>query len=362
MSTSDASLPKPPPISLESLLDLNREIAALVRAGVPLDLGLRVAAEGLERSSSQLFRRLAERLAAGETLQSALAAERGELPRVYAAVVESGLRAGRLPQTLESLATLSESLLAVRRRMRLAFLYPALVVCLGYLLFVGFVARGVPILLELQETARVPLGPMARMMSTLHDTVGFWGPLIPAVVALLVIGLVIAQGISAKQSPTSGGWLLRLPGFSGIRTDLLRGQFCQTLSVLLENRTPLPEALRLASESLGDARIEREAGRLAERLERGEAVTEGWRTSPVFSRLLQWMMSSGAAAGELSDAMRRAGEMSLKRAWWRLEWLKRAFPALVLVVIGGSVAMVYGLAVFLPLSELIERLTFEPFQ
>src|SRR5262245_24794668 len=116
---SAAARPAEHPVSVEALLDLNREIVALVRAGVPLEAGLSAAAADLSGPSSDVIRRLSERLAAGATLPAALAAEGNRLPRHYRAMVESGLRAGRLPQTLESLASVAESLQEVKQRLRL---------------------------------------------------------------------------------------------------------------------------------------------------------------------------------------------------------------------------------------------------
>src|SRR5262245_6985582 len=92
------------PISLDDLIALNDEIAALARAGLPLERGLREVGRDVSGGLSRAMLSLAERMGQGATLPEALAADRDKFPPIYRAVVEAGVRAGRLPAALESLA------------------------------------------------------------------------------------------------------------------------------------------------------------------------------------------------------------------------------------------------------------------
>ena len=92
------------PITLDQLLALNEEIAALVRAGVPLDRGLLEAGRDVRGRLGRIAGVLGRRLNRGEGLAEALEAERRAIPPLYRAVVEAGARAGRLPAALEGMA------------------------------------------------------------------------------------------------------------------------------------------------------------------------------------------------------------------------------------------------------------------
>ena len=78
-----ASLPSKPVITLDQLVALNDEMAALVRAGVPLDRGLQGLGEDLPGRLGRFARQLAERLSHGEALSDALADPALHLPRLY---------------------------------------------------------------------------------------------------------------------------------------------------------------------------------------------------------------------------------------------------------------------------------------
>src|SRR3954469_24336539 len=126
-------------IGLEDLIALNDEIAALVRAGVPLERGLLDVGGDLRGRLRAIATALGERMSRGASLPQALEAEGERIPRVYRAVVEAGLRTGRLAVALEGLARFARGVAELRRVVGLALIYPLLVMVVAYTLFVGFV-------------------------------------------------------------------------------------------------------------------------------------------------------------------------------------------------------------------------------
>ena len=91
-------------MTLNDLLALNQEIAALVRAGVPLERGLADLGADMPGRLGKAAASLAERTARGESLEQALADQAVTLSPAYRAVVQAGVRAGRLPAALEAVA------------------------------------------------------------------------------------------------------------------------------------------------------------------------------------------------------------------------------------------------------------------
>ena len=91
---------KSPSIALEDLIAFNDEMAALIRAGVPLDQGLRSMRHEVPGRLGKLTTLLSERLEKGESLEHALGEMGDTVPPIYSAVVIAGLRAGRLAAAL----------------------------------------------------------------------------------------------------------------------------------------------------------------------------------------------------------------------------------------------------------------------
>jgi general secretion pathway protein F len=91
-------------ITIDQLLALNAEIAALTRAGVPLERGLLIASRELRGRLGKIAGTLGRRLSRGEGLVEALEGEGRSIPPLYRAVVEAGARSGQLPVALEGMA------------------------------------------------------------------------------------------------------------------------------------------------------------------------------------------------------------------------------------------------------------------
>ena len=142
--------------SLEDLILLNREIAALVKAGIPLELGLRGLSGSVGTRLGRLSERLSSRLSSGLNLPDALAEEGPAVSPVYTAVMEAGLASGRLPEALEALASSGQMIVESRRRVYLALLYPSLCCVVGYLMFCLFVSVIAPQMIHAAEMFRFP--------------------------------------------------------------------------------------------------------------------------------------------------------------------------------------------------------------
>src|SRR5262245_34637244 len=136
---SQGELDRRPPgsITIDQLLALNTEIAALVRAGVPLERGLVVAGRDVRGRLGRIAAALSRRLSRGESLPEALDGEAQAIPALYRAVVEAGARSGRLSIALEGMARYVRGYSEARAAIGLALWYPVLVLSLAYLLFVG---------------------------------------------------------------------------------------------------------------------------------------------------------------------------------------------------------------------------------
>ena len=114
-------------VTIDQLIALNDEIVALTRAGVPLERGLLDLGSDVPGRLGRIATALGERMSRGESLSEALASSGGGVPRVYRAVVEAGLRSGRLPVALEGLSAYARGYAEARRSIGLALWYPLMV-------------------------------------------------------------------------------------------------------------------------------------------------------------------------------------------------------------------------------------------
>lgn len=352
-------------VKLEQFLALNDEMAALIRAGIPLELGLRQIAGSATGGLARLSERLAERMQAGVTLERALADEGDRVPGVYLAIVEAGLRAGRLPEALETVSGLARKLLDLHRRAVLAFVYPLIVLALSYVLFVAFVWGFIWSMQGLYQTLRFEPGTALRMLISLRETLWFWGPAVPVVV--LVAATVLTKS-SAAGSAGDAGRLVDsrlhafrwLPWLRPISENYDRATFAHMLSLLLKHETPLHEAIVLAGYSTGNSRIVTSCVTASEKLRAGQPLNVALQNADGLPSFLRWMMNSGNQNSALPATLDQASEVYERRADQRIEWARVTLPLILTAGIGGTSAALYGIALFAPLLEMYKRLA-DPF-
>ena len=344
-------------ISLDELIALNDEIAALVRAGIPLDRGLLDLAPDLPGRLGRIAASLGERTARGESLSEALAAEQGRLPRMYAVVVEAGIRTGRLTVVLERLATTARQMVELRSMAGSALLYPLIVFFLAYLLWIGFVLWTAPIAAPAYESFDLNSAVWLEQAAGAGSTIRYWGPAVP----LLVLGLFAAwwllSGRALVVQSGAARWLGWIPGGRRLLRSLQAAMFADVLSLLVEANAPLEDSVSLAAEASGSRLIKFEAERLVARLREGASLEECLSVAPGFPPLLCWLVLTGQQQGALDAALRHAAETYRERARQRAEAAQLLLPLLLTVGIGGGTVLAYGLLLFWPWTSLLKTLS-----
>jgi type II secretory pathway component PulF len=358
MSQGDYTARPPGSITIDQLLALNEEIAALVRAGVPLERGLVVAGRDLRGRLGRIAAALSKRLSRGESLPEALAGEEDSIPPLYRAVVEAGARSGRLPIALEGLAKYVRGYAEARAAIGLALWYPLLVLTLAYVLFVGLLWTAIPRFVDAFDSLGLGTTAPLRWLSWVGESVPYWWPVGPVLLFILLIAWV-RSGRAAQFRAGSVSWLWLFPWMRSILANYETANFAELLGLLLEHRVPYPSAIVLAAESTGDTRLTRGASQLAEAIARGESPAAGLAKVErgTFLPMMRWVLATGQEQGSLVAALHNLAGVYRKRAQYQADKLSVFLPTVLMIAIGASATLFYGLALFIPLTNLLRELT-----
>lgn len=348
----------PQSISFDDLIALNDEIAAMIRAGVPLEVGLDGFAGSASGHLAEITARLARTLSQGGSLGDAIEEEGGNLPSVYRAVIEAGQQSGRLPEALESLSGFSRSLEDVRQRISLALIYPCIVLVTAYYLFWFFLGQ----LLPSMDVTRLGL-PVEEstgwlsVVRTVHDAVTSLGHVPPILLVLLVAWWIIASKSASRTRGVAGALLRSVPGLGGALRFFHFANFSQLAAILVEQDVPISTAWTLAAKTTGDPRLIADAELMATVATRGEPLSEATLARTALPPFMQWMLRSGERQGSLAPSLRQICSVYRRRATHRLGWLTLLLPMFLTLVIGGGVVLMYALALWVPLTDSLEKMS-----
>jgi general secretion pathway protein F len=346
-------------VDLGDLVALTDEMAALVRAGVPLESGMARAACDLARRPAAVAKIISQRLNSGATLMQVLRENPKVFPESYVAVVEAGLLAGRLPAALEGLASTSRRATELRRLTRASLIYPLFIAISAYVCFVLTVIWLQPLVNAANRDFSHRAPEIDFTFENIAKSLSIWWLALPAIVLIVVvIWWLRATRISADE-----GWFARI---SPIARMLHMGRiatFADTLALLVENNIPLPQGVRLAADASGDHRLKLACDNLAVELARGATIatessadSKGELSKTGLPPLLRWQLTGGGNRAALADSLRTTADAYRRRAIRMDDWLRLYLPLALLIGIGGTSVLLYAFSVLGPWYEFMHHL------
>lgn len=349
-------------ITLDQLIALNDEIAALVRAGVPLEEGLEALGGDLPGQPGRLAQLLATRMSSGESLSKILSEDEQMFPPVWRAVVAAGLRSGHLAAALESLSATARRIAELRKAVGAGLVYPIIVVTFAYAILLFLLLRLIPMMLTVQSDLVGRADRIMLFLNGLGETVWWWAVALPLAAIVVVALLWRRTGRAAwtwHGAAKAGSWSRQFGRRGGIRGTIQLGRmatFSEVMALLIKEQVPLEEALVLAAQASGDRTITRAAGDLAERLRRGEQFEDRSELPAGLPPLLGWLLISGRRQPDLSGALLRSAAVYRSRAEHKAVWTSIYLPIWLTVFVGGSATLVCGILTFTPLLRLFYQL------
>lgn len=349
-------------ISMEELSALSDEMAALIRAGIPLEQGLAALGGEMPRRPARLVEMLSTRMAQGESLQAILAHD-DQFPPVWRAVVNAGLRSGQLAAALESLSRTTRRVAELRKLVGAGLLYPILVVSLAYALLVCILVWLAPRLLWAHVDLTGTSDWLLATMAGLGSAAAWWAIPVPVVAAILLFlwwrrfERALWTGPRRAHHPRRPRWLPRLAGFRQAMDNGRRGAFTETLALLVNHQVPLPESLVLAAEASGDRTIFTAASEIAGRLQRGDVFHRREDLPYGLPSLVAWLVLGNTSQRDVAKVLLRAADVYRDRAARAASWTAVYLPISLTVFLGGGATFLCGLLLFVPLVRMLYHLT-----
>jgi len=341
-------------LSAAETREVGRHISEIVSAGLPLEGGLAaIAAEFPRGRVRRELHSIVSGLEAGNSLESVLAACR--TPAYLAALVRAGARSGRTGQILENFIAGTQIVSDLRQTVWMALAYPLI-------LLTALVAIGLFLLMVIVPQFRtlfegwgitIPLLTKS-LLATSEFMVdhGLWtvGICVGAIVATIALFRLMLGQASTRR------FLWTVPFIGPLLRCSALARFAPVLSLLIEGRVPLDQALTLAGDAAGDVAIREDCRKLASSVRSGktleEAASETTRFPASFIRALSWEQYRDG----FPEVVRSMSDMYAGRARALVALLVAVMPVLAVMFVGITVGLVV-ISLFMPLFELLQKLS-----
>jgi len=328
-----------------------RQLATLVRSGMPLDQALAAVAEQADDArAAKLFGTVRAQVSAGESLAGALARWPRTFSGLYRGLVAVAADTGRLPEVLERLADYLESREALKQKFTLALIYPVLVTVIAFAVIAVLLTYVVPQVVSVYQQSRQTLPWLTQALIAvsgfLRATGWMW------LVALAVAAAAFA--FANRRESFRMRWhamLLGTPVLGRLVTAIDTARFASTLAILVGSGAPLLRALDAAREVVWALPLRGAAAAAAVLVREGVSVARALKEQRVFPPVLVHLVANGEASGQLAPMLERAAGELEREAERRLTWFAALLqPALIVAM--GAIVLILVLAVMLPIVSM----------
>lgn len=338
-------------LSTLDLALLTRQLATLLRAGLPLEEALLAVSEQTEKARlKSIVLGVRAKVLEGHTLASGLEDFPQAFPTVYRATVSAGEQAGRLDAVLERLADYTESRHGLRQKLSHAMVYPTVLTGLALTIIVLMLVYVVPKVVGVFETTGQELPILTRALIAVSEFLQTWWL---GLLALVVLAVVAVRRILSVEGPRRRlhNWLLRAPLVGRVVTGLNTARFTRTLSILTSSGVPVLEALRISATVVTNLPMRDAVQEAALRVSEGGAIGRALGQSKLFPPMSIHLISSGESSGELDRMLERAAthqENEMDNLLGAM--LSVLEPALIVLM--GLIVLAIVMAILLPIFQI----------
>jgi general secretion pathway protein F len=338
-------------ISASDLSLLTRQLATLVKAGLPLEEALLAVSQQSEKPRVQsILLGVRGKVMEGHTLADGLAEFPKVFPEIYRSTVSAGESSGRLDGILERLADYTENREVTRQKVLGAMLYPIVlsIICLG--IVTGMMVYVVPKVIDVFESSKGKLPFATQVLIVVSEFLRNWG-------IYLALGIIAASVFFVYwlKNPDNRRRFhrlqLRMPLFGRLVRGFNTARFTRTFSILTASAVPVLEAMRIAGEVVTNLPMRDAVTAAAARVREGAPIGKSLAQSKLFPPMTVHLISSGESSGELDSMPERAATNQERE----LDSMMGALVGLLgplLIVVMGMFVMGIVFAMLMPIFEM----------
>jgi type IV pilus assembly protein PilC len=327
-------------IKRSELMHLSRQLAAFIRAGVPILDAIQVLTEeSTSRGVQRVMAQIGEDLRAGSTLSDAFERHPEDFPSFYRGILRSAELTGRLDTVLDQLSVYIERDLEARKKIKSAITYPAIIVVMSLLTVVVLATFVLPKFQVFFESldAELPL-PTRMLMGTTTFISHAWALLLGGaflVVALPLIGVRFKAGRLLWHRV-----LLRLPVLGETVRYAIVERYCRILSSMVSAGVPLTEAMTVARESLRNLVFDRGLRQAYEEMLQGGGLARPLQATKLFPSTASQMIRVGEETGSLDAQLEVAASYFERELDYKIKRVTALIEPGVLLFSGAIVGFV----------------------
>ncbi len=341
-----------PKITGQDIALFARQMATMMKAGVPLVQSLELVGRGHEnKSMSELVLTVKASIEGGSSFSESLAKHPRYFDDLFVNLVEAGEKSGTLEALLEKIATYKEKTESIKKKVKKALTYPAAVVVVAFMVTGILLYFVIPQFESLFQGFGADLPAFTRMVVNLSKFVqAYWWLVIG-----IVVGAVVAFTQAHRRSKAFRRFLdramLKAPLFGEILYKSAVARFARTLSTMFAAGVPLVDAMDSVARAAGNIVYTEGILKMKDQVSTGNQLNLAMSQAKLFPPMAVQMVAIGEESGALDSMCAKVADFYEEEVDNMVDSLSSLMEPMIMVVLG---VLVGGLvvAMYLPIFKL----------
>lgn len=319
------------------IVSFTRQLSTMISAGLPISRALEVlATQTTNNTFKKILMDILRSVEGGSSLSAALGRYPVVFPPTYQALVSAGESSGKMDEILKRLATTMESERDINSKFKAAMVYPIIVFIAMIGVFFILMIFVVPKLSEMYKGLNVPLPIVTQAMIATSDFMVRYKFLI-VIFGFFAVMLIRYFLKTEEGRVLTTELVFRLPVFGKINKQKELAQFMRTLSLLMSSAIPIVDALEIVGTVASTQAYKKAAAEASKQVEKGNAMSQYFRSNPLFPVVVSQMASVGEETGKMDEVLERVATFYDGEVDHLIKGLSSALEPIILVMLGSMV-------------------------
>lgn len=330
---------------------VTKQLALLVRSGLPIDEALKMLADESPKASTRfVLMAMVQELQSGVPLSRAMQGQPATFDKLYQSVVAAAEQSGLMAPVLTQFAEFLEKKQATRQKVIAAMVYPVMLISISFLVMIVLMTYVIPQVTRVFESTRQKLPFMTEVVMNISAFLNSWGwVLLLSVIALAwLVRRILKNPVMRLRFDTR---CLSMPLIGPVLLAHETARFSNTMSMLVGANVPILSALKSSRDTLSNTYLKSAIETTELQVREGSALSRALGAQGVFSPLFVHMLRSGEATGQLAEMLKFGAE----NAEFEADKTTKMFTSVlepVMILLMGSMVLVIVMAVMQPILEM----------
>ena len=339
-------------IKQKDIAVFTRQLAAMVKAGVPLLQALDIVARGLPNPAfSRLLGAIRADIETGTSLAAAFRKHPLQFDALYCNLIEAGEAGGILEPLLERLAVYQEKTVAIKQKIRSALMYPTAVTLVAFGVVTVIMLYVIPAFKDVFANFGAELPAPTQLVISMSAFFVQWWWLLFGIVGGGIYFFIQSWRRSEAMQRSVDRLLLKAPVFGPLLQKSALARWTRTLSTMFGAGVPLVEALDSVGGAAGNAVFSDATEAIQREVATGTSLTTAMQNSGVFPMMVLQMSAIGEESGSIDHMFAKAAEFYEEEVDEMVKGLSSLMEPFIIVILGGLIGGIV-VSMYLPLFKM----------